>query len=138
MSDLSKPLYLTPCGKDYPRGKGYYSQEYVSTLLSRIAELERITEGVDQLAIDGGWTARGMSEYAKSLEARLATPVRLPERYSVDCGVCADPNGEWLSYSDVVAALCEHKLLELSKPVADDYKQAARECVAELTKKLGK
>lgn len=46
----------------------------------RIAELERITEGVDQLAIDGGWTARGMSEYAKSLERRLATPVRLPSK----------------------------------------------------------
>lgn len=40
----------------------------------RIAELERITEGVDQLAIDGGWTARGMSAYAKSLEAKLAKP----------------------------------------------------------------
>lgn len=85
--------------------KRLYSQEYVSALLAdseakdkRIAELERITEGVDQLAIDGGWTARGMSEYAKSLEAynarlrdynaglaqescdlkaKLATPVRL-------------------------------------------------------------
>ncbi len=40
----------------------------------RIAELERITEGVDQLAIDGGWTARGMSEYAKTLERKLALP----------------------------------------------------------------
>ncbi|WP_061799462.1 hypothetical protein [Serratia ficaria] len=58
----------------------------IGTLLEekdkRIAELERITEGVDQLAIDGGWTARGMSEYAKSLEARLATPVSVP---SFDC-----------------------------------------------------
>lgn len=44
LSERSKPLYLrcvdrgtgetlyTPCGKDYPRGKGYYSQEYVSAL----------------------------------------------------------------------------------------------------------
>ncbi|HIE1453165.1 TPA: hypothetical protein ACXJGQ_000124 [Serratia marcescens] len=39
------------------------------------------------------------------LEQRLATPVRLPERYSVDCGVCADPNGEWLSHNDVIATL---------------------------------
>ncbi|BEM75696.1 hypothetical protein SME36J_51190 (plasmid) [Serratia marcescens] len=39
------------------------------------------------------------------LEKRLATPVRLPERYSVDCGVCADPNGEWLSHNDVIATL---------------------------------
>ncbi|CAI1527736.1 Uncharacterised protein [Serratia quinivorans] len=77
-----------------------YSQEYVSALdevaqywigqsaewkqraeaaAHRIAELERITDGVDQLAIDGGWTARGMSEYAKSLEQRLSTPVQLPD-----------------------------------------------------------
>lgn len=34
-----EPLY-TPCGKYYPRGKGYYSQEYVSALLARIAEFE--------------------------------------------------------------------------------------------------
>lgn len=40
----------------------------------RIAELERITEGVDQLAIDGGWTARGMSEYTKTLESKLELP----------------------------------------------------------------
>ncbi|CAI0710581.1 Uncharacterised protein [Serratia quinivorans] len=53
-------------------------QLHAQALEQRIAELERITEGVDQLAIDGGWTARGMSEYAKSLEAKLATPVRLP------------------------------------------------------------
>lgn len=46
---MSKPdLYLrrvdrgtgetlyTPCGKDYPRGKGYYSQEYVSALQADI------------------------------------------------------------------------------------------------------
>lgn len=52
--------------------------EELGTKDKRIAELERITEGVDQLAIDGGWTARGISEYAKSLEAKLSTPVRLP------------------------------------------------------------
>ncbi|NLU17989.1 MAG: hypothetical protein GXW94_19885 [Serratia liquefaciens] len=51
----------------------------LAMMLERLAALERITEGVDQLAIDGGWTARGMSEYAKSLEAKLATPVRLPD-----------------------------------------------------------
>ncbi|AVE51983.1 hypothetical protein AM354_21465 [Serratia marcescens] len=50
----------------------------LALMLERLAVLERITEGVDQLAIDGGWTARGMSQYAKSLEAKLATPVRLP------------------------------------------------------------
>lgn len=57
----------------------------LSLVLKRAAELERIIEGVDQLAIDGGWTARGLSEYAKSLETRnaelehrLQQPVKLP------------------------------------------------------------
>ncbi|MEX2990208.1 ead/Ea22-like family protein [Serratia fonticola] len=52
----------------------------------RIKEFESITEGVDQLAIDGGWTARGMSEYAKSLETRnseleqrTVKPIKLPK-----------------------------------------------------------
>jgi hypothetical protein len=35
----------------------------------RIAECERILDGLPQDAIDGGWTARGMSAYAKKLEA---------------------------------------------------------------------
>ena len=60
-----------------------YSQEYVSALLAeleakdeRIGELERILDGVTPVMIAGGWTAKGISDYAKSLEARLATPVR--------------------------------------------------------------
>ncbi len=55
-----------------------YSQEYVSALLARIAELERILDGVTPVMIAGGWTAKGISDYAKSLETKLATPVRLP------------------------------------------------------------
>lgn len=43
----------------------------------RIAELERILDGVTPVMIAGGWTAKGISDYAKSLEAKLATPVRL-------------------------------------------------------------
>ncbi|TXE64804.1 hypothetical protein [Serratia nematodiphila] len=54
-----------------------YSQEYVSALLARIAELERILDGVTSVMIAGGWTAKGISDYAKSLETKLATPVRL-------------------------------------------------------------
>ncbi|WP_454889502.1 hypothetical protein [Serratia quinivorans] len=60
-------------------------QKRAETAEQRIAELERITEGVDQLAIDGGWTARGMSEYAKSLESKLATPVRLSDTTHPRC-----------------------------------------------------
>ncbi|MBN5324001.1 hypothetical protein ACUNHX_17340 [Serratia sp. IR-2025] len=56
-----------------------YSQEYVSALLAHIAELERILDGVTPVMIAGGWTAKGISDYAKSLEAKLATPVRLPD-----------------------------------------------------------
>lgn len=44
----------------------------------KIAELERILDGVTPVMIAGGWTAKGISDYAKSLEAKLATPVRLP------------------------------------------------------------
>ena len=38
----------------------------------RIAELGRILDGLPQDAIDGGWTARGISAYAKQLEAHVA------------------------------------------------------------------
>ncbi|HGM6760903.1 TPA: hypothetical protein ACKQER_000648 [Serratia marcescens] len=77
----------------------------------RIAELERITEGVDQLAIDGGWTARGMSEYAKSLERRLATPVRLPGALipavhaSGEPFMRPEPFGFYLNRDDVIKKL---------------------------------
>ncbi|EMY7657187.1 hypothetical protein ABCT86_002652 [Serratia marcescens] len=81
-----------------------YSQEYVSALLAeleakdtptdirvaeiekrlkqRAEEMERILEGITPQMIAGGWTAKGISDYAKSLEAKLATPVdiNLPER----------------------------------------------------------
>ncbi|HFV9292011.1 TPA: hypothetical protein ACIAIE_001829, partial [Serratia fonticola] len=40
------------------------------------------------------------------LERRLQQPIKLPDRYSVDCGVVFDPcNGEWYSRDDVIAAL---------------------------------
>ncbi|MDT3641403.1 hypothetical protein ROM51_22890, partial [Cronobacter sakazakii] len=44
--------------------------------LARIAldwlALREILDGVPQEAIDGGWTARGLSDYAKQLETELA------------------------------------------------------------------
>jgi endo-alpha-1,4-polygalactosaminidase (GH114 family) len=39
---------------------------------ARIAQFERILDGLPQDAIDGGWTARGASAYAKQLESRVA------------------------------------------------------------------
>lgn len=38
---------------------------------AKIAELERILDGLPQDAIDGGWTARGISAYAKQLEEKI-------------------------------------------------------------------
>ncbi|MGE4996773.1 hypothetical protein AB8884_03010 [Yersinia enterocolitica] len=32
-------------------------------------------------------------------------PVVMPERYSFDCGVCADPNGEWVAVDDIKDAI---------------------------------
>ncbi|WP_143062180.1 hypothetical protein [Paraburkholderia diazotrophica] len=46
--------------------------EATTPLLARIAEFERILDGLPQDAIDGGWTARGISAYAKKLETRIA------------------------------------------------------------------
>lgn len=97
LSELSKPVaYMTAEGVaithlDFESGSWgmhnaaksddmwcpLYSQEYVSALLAHIAELERILDGVTPVMIAGGWTAKGISDYAKSLEAKLATPVRL-------------------------------------------------------------
>lgn len=39
---------------------------------ARLAEFERILDGLPQDAIDGGWTAKGISAYAKKLEDDLA------------------------------------------------------------------
>lgn len=50
----------------------------LALIIKRAEEMERILEGVTPEMIAGGWTAKGISDYAKSLEAKLATPVRLP------------------------------------------------------------
>lgn len=51
----------------------------LAMIIKRTEEMERILEGVTPEMIAGGWTAKGISDYAKSLEAKLATPVRLPD-----------------------------------------------------------
>ncbi|RBP64885.1 MULTISPECIES: hypothetical protein [Brenneria] len=40
--------------------------------LQRVAQLEQVLDGLPQDAIAGGWTAKGISEYAKNLEEKLA------------------------------------------------------------------
>ncbi|WP_337064367.1 hypothetical protein [Serratia marcescens] len=52
----------------------------LAMIIKRAEEMERILEGVTPEMIAGGWTAKGISDYAKSLEAKLATPVRLPNK----------------------------------------------------------
>ncbi|MCR0998675.1 hypothetical protein [Serratia rubidaea] len=66
----------------------------------RIAELE---------AAEKVWESAAQKHIARAeaAEAKLATPVRLPQRYSADCGVCEDPNGCWLDHNDVVDELRE-------------------------------
>ncbi|MDH2270149.1 hypothetical protein [Serratia marcescens] len=49
----------------------------LALIIKRAEEMERILEGITPEMIAGGWTAKGISDYAKSLEAKLSTPVRL-------------------------------------------------------------
>jgi hypothetical protein len=41
--------------------------------LQQLAEYKRILDGVSQDAIDGGWTAKGICAYTKSLEDQITT-----------------------------------------------------------------
>jgi len=84
LSDSERAAYIMACGE---RDK-------------RIAELE---ERLNLVREQRDNELRTNSE----LENRLATPVRLPERYYVDCGVGPDPNGDWLYYSEVANTLRE-------------------------------
>ncbi|CAI2516032.1 hypothetical protein [Serratia ficaria] len=103
LSELSKPdLYLrrvdrgtgeplyTPCGKDYPRGKGYYSQEYVSALLAEleakaqcITGLERHVKDLEATLIAATDEVADLTRERDEARAKLATPVRLPEKYNM-------------------------------------------------------
>ncbi|CUZ12846.1 Uncharacterised protein [Serratia marcescens] len=40
-------------------------------LAARVSELELVLQGLSQAAIDGGWTAKGISEYASKLEKQV-------------------------------------------------------------------
>ncbi|HAT4981733.1 TPA: ead/Ea22-like family protein [Serratia marcescens] len=74
----------------------------------RIAELEgQLQSGFTPEALAQEERAENAEQRVAELEAKLATPVRLPERYSIDCGVCADPNGDWLNLPDAIATLRE-------------------------------
>lgn len=75
MSDLIKRLRSQEAVDGTPREIELLTDEAADALEAanvRIAEFERILEGLPQDAIDGGWTARGISGYAKQIESRIA------------------------------------------------------------------
>ncbi|MFM0226167.1 hypothetical protein [Paraburkholderia dipogonis] len=75
MSDLIKRLRSQETVDAKPHAIELLTDEAADALEvanRRIAEFERILDGLPQDAIDGGWTARGISAYAKQLEARVA------------------------------------------------------------------
>lgn len=50
----------------------YSEPTLTSAERERLNTLERVVAGLPQEAIDGGWTAKGISDHAKSLETRIA------------------------------------------------------------------
>lgn len=75
MNDLIKRLRSQEAVDGTPREIELLTDEAADALesaSSRIAEFERILDGLPPDAIDGGWTARGISAYAKYLETRVA------------------------------------------------------------------
>lgn len=91
-----------------------YSQEYVSALLAEleaktkhIADMEHVVAAAK--CDDELWDA--MAHRLKTLEAKLATPVRLPKRYVIslydDIDWEPDPNGDSYVCEEVIIALRE-------------------------------
>ncbi|CVG60326.1 Uncharacterised protein [Serratia marcescens] len=71
----------------------------LALIIKRAEEMERILEGITPEMIAGGWTAKGISDYAKSLEAKLAAPEKCPccnRRYTLEsyahgeCAICGE------------------------------------------------
>lgn len=75
MSDLIKRLRSQVALDSRPHEIEQLTDEAADALEAanaRIAQFERVLEGLPQDAIDGGWTARSISAYAKQLETRVA------------------------------------------------------------------
>ncbi|MFM0405249.1 hypothetical protein [Paraburkholderia dipogonis] len=75
MNDLIKRLRSQEAVDANPHEIEQLTGEAANALESanaRIAEFERILDALPKDSIEGGWTARGISAYAKQLEARVA------------------------------------------------------------------
>ncbi|WP_459377780.1 hypothetical protein [Serratia sp. ser-z] len=99
LSELSKPVGFVSklaqtflkCGEpasirpffDVQGSSPLYSQEYVSALTQRIAELEEQNERLKKELHNEGAANAHAYERIRELEKRLATPVRLPEKYNM-------------------------------------------------------
>ncbi|MBN5375507.1 hypothetical protein JY493_00025 [Serratia marcescens] len=102
LSELSKPVFeievsgghwlnctsgkLTPDASadfsEWPDGVNrLYSQEYVSALLQRITELEQVPTIKHMRSVEEALICA--TDRVSELEAKLATPVRLPKRWDV-------------------------------------------------------
>lgn len=88
-----------------------YSQEYVSALQQRIAELEQCPTIKHMRSVEESLIIA--SDRAEAAEAKLATPVRLPQRKAACAsgygeGYLVDSDGgDCFDRDDVIEALCE-------------------------------
>ncbi|MFM1393432.1 hypothetical protein WFR23_00555 [Yersinia enterocolitica] len=71
---------------------------YLTAAKDRIRWLSRSLEGANA-------ANRVLSDALTTANEKLSKAVVLPERYSFDCGVCADPNGEWVAVDDIKDAI---------------------------------
>lgn len=85
--------------------KPLYSQEYVTALLAALEEKDRQAERLQKTIDSIQHPIAQDQERIAELQQRLQQPIKLPERYSVDCGVVCDPSGDWLSLDEMVKVL---------------------------------
>jgi hypothetical protein len=69
--ELCEQLELAAHHSPYWRKLFGESKSLIEDQAARIAELERVLDGVTQEMIDGGWTAQGIRRYAKMQEDRV-------------------------------------------------------------------
>ncbi|CNI64598.1 hypothetical protein [Yersinia pekkanenii] len=78
----------------------------LNPLSVNVSELEATYIGDIRLhmAAISDWKSRTEKAEA-ALSAANEKPIVLPHRYSVDCGVCEDPNGAWVAVDEIIEAI---------------------------------